>query len=314
MLFGRSKTGDKTYLLVDVESGSVAGALVRLSGNEQPKLFGETRVHLPVLHTYDSGSLIEHIARAAREVVQKVSHVAARVRMHETTADMGRVERAAAFLHAPWGRPNLATGSPDFVEPVVTLLRTTIEMHFGPIPVTPLTAMGGFHRASRAAVPERDYLLASITGEVLELLLVRGGAVVGHATAPIGTNHALRTLRAHAGAHPAEARSLMRAGTHPQFDEALAASGEHFADMFADAAEDLLKRGTTSKVYVLAQEGMGRWYAHALSQSERVGALFQGGVVRDIRAQSLLPHMAAHAEVPDTHLLLWALGTPHTVQ
>ena len=48
MLFGRKKAPEKTILTLDVEQGSVGSALVRISPNEPPRIFGEFRTHLPL--------------------------------------------------------------------------------------------------------------------------------------------------------------------------------------------------------------------------------------------------------------------------
>src|SRR4051812_18412130 len=115
MLFGKKQPEEKTVLILDVENGSVGSALVRLVENQPPKLFGETRIELPVLHTRDSASLMREVSRGLNHALVHAAEVAGRLRntpmgqarVQEDLQNMGQISHSAVFLSAPWGSPNL---------------------------------------------------------------------------------------------------------------------------------------------------------------------------------------------------------------
>jgi len=311
--FGRKKSPGKTVLVLDVENGSVGGALVHLSSQELPWLFAETRVFLPVLHSRSAHTLLSEVGAAAHNVLRHISEVAARLRAHPHTAHRGEVERAALFLSAPWGSPNLAVGKPQFAQPTVEMLDNLAEGFLGDTPIHFHSNAGALLQGSRRVLPqERRYLLCGISGEVSELLLVEDGRASGYATIPSGRHGVLRTLRSHGGLSEQEARSVMRLPTKTNaahaYGEPLAAASAHFAGHFVEAARGLMGDTPTNRVYVVSEEPVGDWFARSLAESDQVGEMYpEGGVVRSLRAPQVTEHFSGHAEVPDISLMLQAL-------
>jgi hypothetical protein len=310
MLFGRTKPEEKTVLILDVENGSVGSALVRLQGGESPKLFGETRFDLPVLHTRDSASLMREVDVGLRHALVHAAEVAARVRNHASTEDAGMISNAAVFMSAPWGSPNLAAGQPDFASSMAALVATRIDESLGRVPQSLYTTAGAAHYSVRHILPyDERYLLCVISGEISELVLVVDGEVVGYATMPLGRHLGVRTLRSHGGLSDHEARSAMRLNAS-HLAEPMSAAANHYAEQLAETAADLLKLGRVEHVYIVAHDGAGDWFGKALAQSEVMTQLFpRGGTVRALRPEHIQPHIAAHAERPDLMLMLQALFT-----
>lgn len=305
MLFGSKKPEGKTLLLLDVENGSVGSALVYLESGERPKLFGEMRRNLRILPTRDSRSLLEEIRRGAHEAVTHAATIAARLRQHGA-AHIGTPSRAAVYLGAPWGRPDLASGTPAFVGQMRDAIHD--ELHAtGSVPPDFFTATGGVLGGVERALPYDDtYLLCIVGGEVTELLLVHKHAASGYATLPLGTHTLVRTMRAH-GFSDAEAHSAMRLPTTAH-QEPIRAAQTHFAEEFEAAVGPLLRFAPVRRMWVVSRGELGEWFARALSGSAGVANLFpQGGEVRVLRAAHITPHIAAHAHEPDLLLGLHAL-------
>ncbi len=309
MFFGKKRPDAKTLLLLDVENGSVGGALVRLQEDKSPRLFAERRVHLPVRSARSATDIFGGVRSAARKAISELSEVAARLRQHPTTAPAGEVSRATVFLSAPWGIPNLTQGLPLFSGAVTEALQKELSGFFE-IPVSFYTSAGALFRGAQYLLPyERDYLLVGVDGETSELLLIADGAVRGHASFPVGSHTVLRTLRAHGGLTPQEARTILQAPLERrgEYREPLSAAAQHFAGSFAAAAEPLFEGRTLAHVYTVAH-GAPDFFARALSESPQAGVLFpQGGTVRALRPNHAMPHLSAHAEHPDLWLMLEAL-------
>lgn len=309
MLFGGKKPDARTFLLLDVENGSVGGALVRLKGDEAPRLFAERRVHLPARLSRSATEVFGSVKNASRKVLSELAEVAARLRQHPKTSALGNIDRAAIFMAPPWGLPDLQTGRPHFSPATAEMLQSELSGFFE-IPASFYTSAGALYRGARQVMGyERDYMLVGIGGETSELLLIADGVVTGHAVFPVGSHTVLRTLRAHADLTPTEARRILaepmeRRGT---YREPLSAAGQHFAGSFASAAEPLLKAGDTGNVYTASHAGAD-FFARSLSDNRQIAELFpQGGVVRVLRPAHAAPHLSAHAEHPDLWLMLEAL-------
>ena len=310
MLFWGKKSPDKTVLLLDVESGSVGSALVRLSATEQPKLFGEMRVAVPLGASRSGESLAKAVEAAAREAVRNASEVAARIRAHDKkVAPQGVVERVALFLSAPWGMPNLSEGRPDFLPQVTDMLAAEIARSFGHLPSSLYTAAGAAAFGARATMGEEPCLVCMVTGELTELMRMDKSGVAAHATIPTGSNNLLRTLKSHGTISEHEARSaacLPFETAHIR--EPFRAASADFAGQVVDAAGEMLAPGDISHVRVVASEPASNWFARALAQDTSLAELFpRGGEVRTLRVRHLSPHIAAHAESPDSMLMLGAL-------
>ncbi len=311
---GRQKSiskSDKTFLFIDVENGSVASALARISKKEPPRLFGERRVQLPVFHPISSQELAYKIDSTIKEALAHTSEVAARMRHNPETAAMGHITEARIFLSAPWARSSIGEKGLqwDYEPEILSLLQK--NAHIFAVDVQILAHPFSRAAASAAfAFSEEETLLCIVTGEVIELVLVDQGLVLGRATIPFGLHTVLRTLQSHAGLSLQEALSALRllhlenTHSHPYY-EPMGASARHFAEEFSDAAEDLLEVSHARTILVLAPETVGDWFAKALTGNDRSTALFpDGGVVRTLRPKHCIPYLAAHAEAPDLHLML----------
>ncbi len=298
-MFGK-KSSDKTVLILDIENGSVGSALAKLSPTDAPVLFGANRISVPIMDTRSAMNLARAVEHAASEALLHASEVAARLRHHGGVAPVSQV---SLFMAAPWGTPNLQAGRPDFA-PVFGELQPRIRSLFGNVATTQHAHASAAAHGLRALFPHEEYaLLLSVNGEVSELLLLQDAHVVGHATAPVGINTIVRTLKSHAGLSEHEARSHMR--LNPQ-SEASAAAATHYAGEFKQAARELFAGEGQGTVFILAPEPVVEWFARSLAHRSLADLYPRGGVVRAIRPAHALPYVSAHG-VMDTHLLLDAL-------
>lgn len=304
----KSPKKERTILILDVESGSVGSALVRLSDTDQPKLFGEARFNTPLGMSLKGAELAKAIEEAARAAVRNASEVAARVRMHDEVAPLGAVDHAAVFMSAPWGRPNLSEGHPYFMPEMTEALAEEVARSFGYIPSSFFTGAGGAAFGTRAALTDEACLVCMVTGEVSELMRMDHAGVAGHATIPTGTHALLRTLKTHAGFSEQEARSAAKLPFDtPYLQEPFVAAGAHFAEQFTDAARELVGPGDVRQVSIVGAQPSAEWFARALAHDTLADLFPQGGEVRALRGQHLSPHIAAHSSNPDVMLMLAAL-------
>jgi len=305
MLFGPKKPEGKTLLLLDIENGSVGSALVHLEPNKPLRMFGEKRAHLRVLPTRDSQSLLREIQHGVHTLASHVAELAASLRQHDNTTHVGSISRAAIYLGAPWGQPDLQAGAPNFVGRMRDIVSHELG-RVGGMPHSFFTTTGGVLGGARRVLPNDDtYLLCIVGGEVTELLLVHNNASSGYATLPLGTHTLVRTMRAH-GFSDAEAHSAMRLS--PDHAEPMLAAQKHFAQEFEVAVGGLLEHAPVRRIWVVSRGELGEWFAKALSGSANIASLFpHGGEVRVLRAAHVAPHLTAHAHEPDLLLGLHAL-------
>lgn len=305
--------------LLDIESGSVGAALVHLLPREQPRLFAQTRILVPPARSVSGSALASSVERAARDALGQVSTVAARLRnapvvgkSHEELLGLGTVERTAIFLHPPWagvdfdpsGRA-LHGAIPEFFD----IAHTSNEEVFGAAPIS-LYSFG----ASAAPLlhslygVEEQCLVCTLAGETTELVLVGPGGVLGHATLPLGLHFLLRTLATHGGVSPAEANSvfaLMARGAEQRFAmEPLSSAAKHFLEEFGDAAGALVAHYPAHQLLLIAAPGVGQWLAHALTSYDTSNIFPQGGTVRAVGPQHLVPHVSSPAGASDVPLLI----------
>ena len=313
-LFGDDSKAGKTILVVDVENGSVASALVRLSSTENPKLFAEHRVALPVRHSISSMMMFEEVKKALAESLEKTGAVAARIRQNKQLAQQGIIGGAHVFLSPPWTTTAQGSGGMewDFEPHVITDIRRSIETITGDTPLRHHSLSWAAAHAASSLIEGR-LLLCIVTGEIVELLVVEDGRIDGRATVPIGLHTLLRTLTTHTGVSIAEARSALRLYQHSSadplaFQEPLRAAADHFVEQFTDVAETLLSSYPVSTIVVIAQEPAGEWFARALAAHAAIARLFPaGGTTRDIRAKHLKPYVTTHETSLDVQLMLEAL-------
>ncbi len=304
---------ERTVLIVDIESGSVGAALARLVPGEPPKLFAEARVALPIFTTLSSATLVREIEKTLRELLLHASLVATRLRGHTHVSDMGVVSSALVFLSPPWtSLTQHQKGLQWEHEPsLVGEVRRAVEEVFGAVPTT-FHAFGiaANHAANTLFQTQHTSLLCTMGGEVGELLLVDSGAIAGHATIPLGQHMVLRTLQHHAGLSAQEARSALHLPA--AHNEPLNVAAVHLAREFAAAAHELVGARSVRGILVIAPEPAGEWFAQALACSpgsaDSLVELFpQGTTVRALHTHHLIPHLSAHAAVPDLLLMLEAL-------
>lgn len=312
--FFGNKAKTKTVLLVDIENGSVATALVQLSKNELPKLFAEHRVILPVPNTISSSKLAKKVMQVVDESLVYTSEVAARMRQTEQFAQMGVLSGAQIFLGVPWVTAHIKQENlrwnfePEMYQHVQTTARsvvgdTRIALHpFGQAAA----------RAMNVLTPGVA-LVCILTGEVTELLIVENGKVKARATIPVGLHTLLRTLTSHGAMSTAEARSAAKlyhvappSLTH--LHGPMHAAAEHLVAHFVDAGTDLLSFENIQNIFIIGPDPIHEWFAQTVSSHPLVAKLFpDGGVTRALRSKHLFPHLAAHAPIPDVPLMLEAM-------
>lgn len=313
-LFKRKKEEGSTILLLDVENSSVGSALVRLSPHEAPRLFGETRIHIPLLKTHVSGTLPTEIERAVQGVLNHAMEVAARVRLHSSS--LGTIRHTAIFMSPPWA--TLAQVSSTVPHPITQRIYDSLVTLLGP---TASTSFHSFATAASHVVPsvfphEERYLLYLVSGEVIEFVALeqpgRGqGQVLGHATLPFGHNAIFRTLSSHSGLSRDETLSLLKLGhtTHSlPANEPLTALAADMSRGFESVAQDLAAIGALKSIFVIAHDPMAEWFARSLAEYATTDDLFpQGGTIRALKGAHLSPFVAVHAHKPDMALLLEGL-------
>lgn len=296
MLFGRKKAEPRTVLILDIEGGSVAAALARRNEDGTLSILEEHRLNLP-LRPHRSA---EAMAGESEKLLERLLPEMARTALGAAPADI------SVFMAPPWGRPNLELGAPEFLPHMQETLRRQMSPYFEAPPKF-YTNAGATLGGLRAIAPAEDkYLLAIVTHETTELLLVHNGNVVGHASMPHGINLPLRTLRAHGSMSEAEARSALKLG-HPH--EPLAAATEAYANEFFAAGRDLFQTAAPTRVWVVSS--LGDYFAQALSH-HTLGDLFpQGGTVAALRPQHALRHIPDAAN-RDIFILLEAIFVLYT--
>lgn len=307
-LFGSKKPTPKTFVVLDIETGSVGGVLMHRTPGEAPRLFGETRVDLAIGTTRDAHTLRERAAHALESVAQSLSHVAARVRGNEATAHMGSASHAVAFLAAPWGTPNLESGAPQFSADMVGSVQSALASTFA-VPLSVHARASATLHGARLLFPyEENYIIGMPHGEVSEVLEIVGGNARSHGTLPVGRNTMVRTFMSHGGLHEDEGRSALKAlslGHVPaHLSEPVRHTYEHVATHFNDLATS---HGwhEHGRVYSFAHDG--DWFARALAHSSAARKFPDGAVVTAIRAKHFSPYLAGHAQVPDLGLMLGGL-------
>ncbi len=312
-LFG-SVVPEKTVLVVDIENGSVASALVRISEKKEPKLFGEHRVSLPIRNTVSSADITEMISRAINESLGYTSEVAARIRQNSEIAPLGIISHAHLFFTAPWTAPTLESGELQWsFDPfVLENIQRSTESIVGNVPIQ-RHPFGSAVAHTTHSIIEGPILACIVTGEIVELLLIENGRVTNRATVPVGLHTVLRTVRRHTGLSIPEAHSALRLyhmapeGV-PHIHEPLHSEGEQFVVQFIDATKNMARLHTAQNVIVIGREPVAEWFARTLSQHSQVAELFpNGGVTRTLRPKHVSPYVASDGAILDMPLLIEAM-------
>lgn len=307
-MFGKKKASSRTVLLLDIESGSVAGALLHLSQTSQPKLYAHKRVHLPV-GMRPAALLTNSLEAALKDIFMHVSLVAARMRVHAPNTKAGEVGEAAVFLAAPWGSPNLVEGKSNFTPGLREYVAQELKSLFGDVPVSFYTSADSIAYAA-LSMGRAESLLAALRGELIELVHIGDTAPLAYGTAPGGTNSVLRTLQVHDNLTTHEARSRLELlhHHHEKRYEPLFAAARHVTESFADGATLLLQHAPSKNVVVLGEGELAVWFAKNIADESKLGGLFvEGSTIEPLRAHHLLSHAPMQTTVHDPYLLLEAL-------
>lgn len=307
-IFGSKTQEGKTFVVFDIETGSVGGALAHIVPGHHPRLFGEMRIDLAVGSTRDAHTLRDKAANALTTVARHLAEVAARLRGHDAMLPVGTVHRAAAFFAAPWGTPDLVAGAPSFSEDLTTAVRSAMASTFD-IPASVHARASAALGGARILLPyEHTYLIGMPGGEITEFLSVEGGAVRGYGTVPVGRHTLMRTLGTHAGLHEHEARSALRAlslGREPaHITEPLRHAHEHIGAAVGQLLQEQGWHGH-NRVYTMAHDN--EWFARALAGSAVAQLFPNDAVVKHLRGEHLSPYLAQHGPSPDLNLMLGAL-------
>lgn len=312
-MFGKKKSkGEKTVAILDIESGSVGAALARLSRNDAPKLFGETRVSIPLLHTRSVDVLAQEIEKAIQSALVNISEIAANVRGYETIASQGEIDRVAVFLSPPWAAMHLSGGGADYAEPMRRAAAENIVSTLGALPTTfhPF-GVAAAHGTALIFGTDNPLVLCLVHSEVSELLSLSDRSLVGRSTVPAGFHTLVRTLVSHGGVSQSEAHSFMRLKNHGSTHmlyEPLVAAKKDLTSLFADALVEVAPQSGAGGIIVLAPEPTGDLLARSLAEHDSLTNIFPGGgVVRALRPEHATPYIAAHAKLPDTPLMLESL-------
>jgi hypothetical protein len=276
-----------SVLLLDIESGSVASALIDLS-KAQPQIISYQRQHLPLTQSRSGTAITKALEQALAHSLRHSAEVAARMRVHAPQQQLGQVTKAVIFLAAPWGMPDLVSGAPRYVPGIRQYIKEAVQAAFGDMPVSFYTSADAMVYGSRALDKQSDTVTVALRGEMLELVLVHKAGPSAYSTVPLGSRSIVRTLQSHGTLSEHEARSMLslakHAGNAPY--EPLIAAGRDLSDSFAEGAELLLSAGAATSVLVVGEQPLGEWFAKHIAGNPRIAALFS----EDSTVEALLPY------------------------
>lgn len=109
-LFGRraGSAGTKTIAILDVGSGSVAGAIGRLNKDGLPQLLFSVREEFPMRMHRSAKELASDAAKTAKSVMDKVRKAAA-LNTENDKVEPIPIEHVSVFLAAPWSSTHIRT-------------------------------------------------------------------------------------------------------------------------------------------------------------------------------------------------------------
>ena len=134
-MFGKKKAAGNTVLLLDIESGSIASALIDMSGTE-PRILSYQRQHMPLAQNRSAVEMTRSLEQYLDHTLRHVAEVAARMRIHAPLQSKGEISRAIIFLAAPWGMPNLNAKTPQYMPGIRQYVKEGIEAAFGTVAVS----------------------------------------------------------------------------------------------------------------------------------------------------------------------------------
>ena len=298
-MFGKKKATGNTVLILDIESGSVATALVDLS-KQVPQIVSYQRQQLPLTQSRSGSDIIRALEKTLAHSLQHASEVAARMRVHAPEQGLGKVAKAVVFLAAPWGSPNLTSGVSQYVPGIRQHIKDSVETTLGDLPVSFYTAADALLYGSRKLDKQVDTIAVSLRGEILELLLLNELGVGGYSTVPVGSRSIVRTLQTHGAMSEHEAKSLLTLTKHKDdwYYEPLLAAGRHLSDSVAEGIELLLPAGNASSLVVVGEQPLAEWFAKNIADNPRVSNLFS----EESTVEALLPfQLKGHIEQGTVH-------------
>ena len=298
-MFGKKKAPGTTVLILDVESGSVACALVDYA-KAQPQILSYQRQHLPLTQSRSGSDITRALESTLEHSLRHAAEVAARMRVHAPAQNLGVITKAVVFLAAPWGSPNLVTGGPQYVPGIRQYIKEAVEAACGDVPVSFYTSADALVFGSRMLGRHIDTMAVSLRGELLELLLLSEAGPRGYSTVPLGSRNVLRTLQSHGALSEHEARSILALTKHTddRYYEPLLAAGRQLSDSFAEGAMLILPAGSATNLVVVGEQPLGEWFAKNIAENPRVSDLFSEESV----VEALLPyHVADHIDVGAVH-------------
>jgi hypothetical protein len=307
-MFGKKKVAGNTVLILDVESGSVASALVDVS-KAQPQIISHQRQHLPLTQSRSGSAISRSLEQALAHSLRHSAEVAARMRVHAPMQNIGTVGHAVIFLAAPWGTPDLAAGGPQYVPGIREYIKEAVQTAFGDVAVSFYTSADAIVYGSRRIGKHVDTLSVALRGEILELLLLSAGGPAAYSTVPLGSMSILRTLQTHGDLSMHEASSMLNLAKHKDdlYYEPLVVAGRHLSDTFADGAALLLPAGTATNLVVVGEQPLGEWFAKHIAGNPRVSDYF----TEESTVEALLPYhvggLIGQGTVHDPFVLLEAL-------
>ncbi len=305
-----SRPSGHTTLIVDIENSSVATALATFSSKTTPHLYAEHRVVLPVFTNTNAHQIAKKVHTALEEALSYTSEVAATLRQDPLRAPLGNIQSAHLFFGAPWVTTTFEQNrfrflfEPEMLYQVHQSAQTILGER--PIESHPF-ARSATHGVS--LLTPAPSILCSLTGEVLEVLLVAGGTLQARATTPVGTHTAIRTISSHSDISLVEAASALRLHSHnvpfPVHREPIKTSEEHVMRHFIGVLEELLLRKEAENIFVVTPTPFDDWFARAVVAHLGVSQLFpHGGTTRILRSKHFKDHITLQSPTSDMPLLL----------
>lgn len=117
MMFGSDQKDEKTYLIFDIGSNSVAGSWVRLDSGSRPVILFTKRISIDVYQEITADHLLFAVRNALREVLAVL-----------LTQSLGAPERAFVFVSSPWYAAQVRTLSYHKRHPFVFTKRFADEL------------------------------------------------------------------------------------------------------------------------------------------------------------------------------------------
>ncbi len=311
-MFGSKKPTEESVIVLDIESSSVGAGLAHLSPTGAPILFAEQRIQLALPHTLHGAGIAKQIERAVHTALERLAHVAAKLRLTPQTAHRGAIQGTNVFLSAPWGMPDLAAGAPTFSPSMQNFIAREVSVFAPNTPLNFYTNADAVAFGSKLRGHEGTTLLVIVRGEVTELIVMGNAGPLAYGTLPVGSRALYRTLQTHAGLSMSEIPAVLALTKHSSalYAEPLDAAGQHILEQLAPGFEAVVHGGMPEHLVLFVEEPLADWFARTIEADDSLGALFApGATVRTFGGKHTAPHLGGHSLKPDLHLGLGTLFT-----